>query len=173
MKTVTSITIAPPFAVQKIAIPLLWQHTYDVVRRLPAHISVLYPFVPEPDLPTATDHLRDLCAAIEPFDITVAGYGEFPQVTYLQIEPSDELNALMQQVHAAFPQCDPYHGTFGKEPPPTHITVAVFNSKNKQRQATFPDYEPVTFTVDRLHVNLGAENRILTWLVRDVVMLGG
>jgi 2'-5' RNA ligase len=163
----------PPFEVQTVAVPLLWQHTYDVVRRLPAHISVLYPFVPIDDLPQAIDALRTVCTHIAPFEITVAGYGEFPHVTYMKPLPSEDMTALFERVYAAFPQCDPYHGAFGKQAPPPHITIGVFNSKNKQKQVELPAYEPITFTVDRLNINIGAENRILTWLVHDVVHLCG
>ena len=169
----TSITIIPPHPLQEIAVPLLRRYTYDLPRRLPAHITVLYPFVQVETLAEATVKLRGLCADIAPFPLTVAGYGSFPLVAYLAVEPSEQLTALQRKIWDAFPDCEPYHGDFDGELPTPHVTVGVFNTAAKQSRAELPDYPPQTFTVDRLLVSIGQEPEILPWLTQDVVRLGG
>lgn len=169
----TSITITPPHPVQALAVPLLRRYAYDLPRRLPAHITVLYPFVAPGTLDTATETLRALCADIPPFPLTVAGYGQFPGVAYLAVAASAPLDELQAKVQAAFPDCTPYEGAFGGDAPPPHITVGVFNSAAKQARATLPPYPPQTFTVDRLTVSIGDPQRIVPWLVRAVVQLNG
>lgn len=168
----TSITITPPYNVQALAVPLLRRYTYDLPRRLPAHITMLYPFVVVDMLSDATETLRALCADVVPFPLTVAGYGRFPMVAYMAVEPSAPLDALRAKIWAAFPECNPYDGAFGGALPAPHITVGVFNSTAKQNRAELPDYLPQTFTVDRLQVNVGHEPELLPWLTWDVVRLG-
>ncbi len=169
----TSITITPPHTVQALALPLLRRHTYDLPRRLPAHITVLYPFVTPDTLDDATDQLRALCADVTPFPVTVAGYGRFPLVAYMAVEPSQPLEALRTKIWNTFPDCTPYDGAFDGAFPAPHITVGVFNTAAKQNRAELPDYPPQTFTVDRLQVNIGHEPDILPWLTHDVMRLGG
>lgn len=171
MKLSTSVTITTPFAVQSVAVPLLRQHAYDLPRRLPAHISVLYPFVEPDDLDSACATLRRLCADVPPFPLTVAGYGEFPGVLYLGVQPSPPLEALIRRVQSTFPDCVPYSGMFGDDPVPPHVTVGVFNSRAKQQSALRPAYPPQTFTVQRLHVSIGTTEHVLPWLVHDVIPL--
>lgn len=171
MRTVTSITIVPPLPLQAIAVPLLRRYAYDCPRRLPAHISVLYPFVPVDELDAACATLRDLCADVPPFALTVRGFGQFTGVIYMAVEPSAALDDLMARVRGAFPQCIPYDGMFGDKPPPPHITVGVFNSARKQAQASLPPYKPLTFTVRRLTVSVGTPDKIVPWLVQDVIAL--
>lgn len=172
MRYVTSISIVPPLEVQAIALPILREFAYDFPRRLPAHITVLYPFVPPPALDEGTAVLRALCAEIAPFEVTLAGYGKFTGVTYMQPQPNPALDSLLQRVSAAFPQCNPYDGMFNGLPA-AHLTVAIFSSARKQNLAQLPPYPPQTFTVDRLHVSMGVEQRTVNWIVRDVVRLGG
>lgn len=169
----TSVTITPPHSVQAIAVPLLRRYAYDLPRRLPAHITLLYPFVPPDALEAATGKLRALCADVASFPLTVRGYGHFPHVIYLALAPSPALTDLRTRIWDAFPDCNPYDGAFDGEMPAPHITVGVFNSAAKQHRAELPDYPPQTFTVDRLHVNIGHEPELLPWLTRDVVQLGG
>lgn len=172
MRTVTSVTITPPLAVQTLAVPLLREYTYDFPRRLPAHISVLYPFVDVAELSAACRTLRQLCAEVPPFNLTVEEYGSFPGVMYMGVRKNPALESLAQQIQLAFPDCIPYGGMFADEPVPPHITVGVFNSKSKQRAAKRPSYPPQTFKVDRLHVSVGTDDHIVPWLVYDVVTLG-
>jgi 2'-5' RNA ligase len=171
VKLVTSVTIVPPHSVQAVAVPLLRQYAYDHLRRLPAHLTVSYPFVEVESLARATLQLREVCATIRPFSVTVDGYGSFPGVAYMKPRPSQPLADLMSEIASTFPDLTPYEGAFDGEMPPPHVTVGVFNSANKQRQATLPTYPPITFKVDRLYVNVGTSEIVVPWLVHDVVWL--
>ncbi|MEO0562512.1 MAG: hypothetical protein AAF125_10375, partial [Chloroflexota bacterium] len=66
-----------------------------------------------------------------------------------------------------------YDGAFGDDGPTPHVTVGVFNAPSKQAAAELPAYDPLTYTVDRLYVNTGNDEKILPWLVYDVVHLRG
>ena len=79
MKLATSIMIVPPHEVQAIATPILQQYGGDNLIRVPAHITVLFPFVAYGQLDAACAKLVTICQGINPFDITMKGYGRIPR----------------------------------------------------------------------------------------------
>jgi len=170
----TSITIVPPAPVQAVAVPLLRKHTYDLPRRLPAHLTVTYPFVPVADLSAATETLKEITATVAPFEITLDGYGSFDRVAYLDVMLCPPLMKLVETIYTAFPALVPYDGQLGPDAVYIpHVTVGVFQTKSKQRAADLPPYPPQTFRVDRLHVGIGDDDVVLPWVIRDVVHLRG
>jgi 2'-5' RNA ligase len=90
---------------------------------VPAHITVLYPFLP-PDLIDANTRamLTRLFASIPAFRFTLDRTGWFPDPV-LWAGPSDPapFSALTELAAAAFPACPPYGGRFAEVIP--HLTV--------------------------------------------------
>ncbi len=90
---------------------------------IPAHVSVLVPFVPparlERDVITA---LGDLFAAVPAFDVAFAKTARFPNAMWLAPEPVAPLVALTRAVHARWPEHPPYEGVYADVIP--HCTVA-------------------------------------------------
>ncbi len=172
MKLATSIMIVPPHEVQAIATPILQQYGGDNLIRVPAHITVLFPFVAYGQLDAACAKLVTICRGINPFDITMKGYGRFPGVAFMKPEDPRPIQAVYQHIHAAFPNCKLYGGEFGDELYP-HMTVGEFETEVEQESAILPDYKPITFLCERLHVMYGVHQRPLPWITQAVIRLGG
>ncbi|MFN8372423.1 MAG: 2'-5' RNA ligase family protein [Anaerolineae bacterium] len=172
MQLSTTLTILAPHEVQAVAVPIMRQYCFDSLLRMAAHITVLFPFVSVERLDAACYLLRELCTEIEPFEITLESYGHFPRVTYMQPQNDAPVRALCQKVFAAFPECPPYWGQHGNEPIP-HMTVGEFASEAEQAAAILSSYEPVRFSVTRLHVMYGVDKVALPWLTHAVIPLKG
>ena len=90
---------------------------------VPAHITVLYPFLP-PDLIDADTHatLARLFASVPGFHFTLDQTRWFPDPV-LWLAPSDPalFSALTELVVAAFPSCPPYGGQVAEVIP--HLTI--------------------------------------------------
>ena len=91
---------------------------------VPAHITVLYPFLPpgliDADVRTT---LARLFAAVPAFRFTLDRTGWFPGSPVLWLGPSDPapFSRLTDLVAATFPSCPPYGGQFAEVIP--HLTV--------------------------------------------------
>ena len=89
---------------------------------VPAHITILYPFVPVADLTPGTRHeLVDLARNVPQFEITFRRVDRFPEVVYLAPEPVAPITSLMDRVVARYPAYPPYGGTIEVVIP--HLTV--------------------------------------------------
>ena len=97
---------------------------WAAARGVPAHVTVLYPFVP----PAAIDGAvhESLAAAVATVPRFRAGFeatGWFgTEVLWLAPEPAERFRALTSAVMAAFPGYLPYGGEFDEIVP--HLTVA-------------------------------------------------
>ncbi|XVQ84389.1 2'-5' RNA ligase family protein [Microbispora siamensis] len=90
---------------------------------MPAHVTVLYPFLPRERLDDGVlAALRDLFAARRPFEVAFGDVGRFPGVLYLAPAPGGPLRGLTEAVVGRWPEAPPYGGRFGDIVP--HLTVA-------------------------------------------------
>ena len=172
MDYVSAIVILAPHPVQRFAVPLMRQYCFDTLMRVPAHITILFPFVPPADLDAACSKLREIGSQIAPFDLTLDGYGHFPTVTYLKPANPEPIKAAFRAIHAEFPDYPPYGGAFGNDDITPHMTVGEFESQAARDQAVYPTYEPITFQVSRLHVIVGVNSEPIPWICYDVIRLG-
>ncbi len=89
---------------------------------IPAHVTILYPFVPASDLAAADRSTLALVARrVEPFEVSFRRVGRFPTVVYLSPEPSAPISTLTDAVVASYPDRLPYGGAFEEVVP--HLTV--------------------------------------------------
>ncbi len=172
-ETLTSAVVifAPP-SVQMVAIPLLQRYGPNALVRVPAHITILVPFVPVERLDQACEVLKEIGREIEPFEVTMSGYGSFPRIAFMTPLNPKPIQAVFQRIYEAFPECPPYGGAFGDDMHP-HMTVGEFSSEETQKEVILPDYEPITFRVERLHVLQGIAQAALPWITHSVIPLGG
>jgi 2'-5' RNA ligase len=99
------------------------RHTYDAPLGIPAHVTLLYPFVPPDELnPEVEARLARVLGAVEPFDASFARTARFPDVLYLEPEPSDTFARLTAAIAAEWPEHPPYEGVHEVVIP--HLTVA-------------------------------------------------
>lgn len=95
----------------------------SAARGMPAHITVLYPFL-HPDSLTV-GILRDLHSLFlghRRFRFTLGGVCGFPDVVYLAPEPLAPFDGLTRAVAARFPETPPYGGVIADPIP--HLTLA-------------------------------------------------
>jgi 2'-5' RNA ligase len=94
-----------------------------VAKRLPFHITLLFPFVPRERVDDGVvARLRRLFAAHERFAFALTRLETFPEVVWLAPEPAEPFGALTRAIHAEFPDYPPYEGVFAEVIP--HATMA-------------------------------------------------
>lgn len=102
-----------------------WRDRLDpsAARGVPAHVTVLYPFVP-PD--AIDDDVEARVAAVvgrfAAFPVRFAAIGRFPGVVYLEPDPAEPFVALTAAITSEWPSHPPYGGRFDTVVP--HLTVA-------------------------------------------------
>ena len=98
---------------------------YDGSARLgvPAHITLLYPFM-EPSLitPEVIRECAGVLAAFPAFAFVLSSIGRFPVTAYLDPEPGEPFTALALALVRAFPAFPPSGGKYPSIVP--HLTVA-------------------------------------------------
>jgi 2'-5' RNA ligase superfamily len=102
-----------------------WRERFDgsAALGMPAHITVLYPFLSEQRLADGGLHaLRDLCAESPTLDVEFTCTGRFPGVLYLAPEPASGLRELTAKFAERWPEAPPYAGRFEEVVP--YLTVA-------------------------------------------------
>jgi 2'-5' RNA ligase len=97
-------------------------HTYDAPLGMPAHVTLVYPFVPRAEVAQAEPRLAELVARHDAFDATFARTARFPDVLYLEPEPPGRFLDLTAAIAAAWPEHPPYEGVHETVVP--HLTVA-------------------------------------------------
>lgn len=90
---------------------------------VPAHITVLYPFMPPECIDGAVvRQIQEAVGGVAAFGFTLATVGRFPATAYLAPEPAAPFIALTQSLAQAFPDFPPFGGEFETIVP--HLTVA-------------------------------------------------
>ncbi|NUP83938.1 MAG: 2'-5' RNA ligase family protein, partial [Nonomuraea sp.] len=119
MITTTALIAVVPEAEPVVGV---WRERYDpsAAEGVPAHVTVLYPFLPFELVDTSA--LAELFAAWASFDVEFRGFGHFPGVLYLAPEPAEPFRELTTAVAERWPEAPPYGGAFPDVVP--HLTVA-------------------------------------------------
>ncbi len=169
---VSSILIILPHHLQARLIPLMQQLAPDTMRNFTAHITVLYPFVSIDQLDPACETLKALLVNTPPFEVTLHQFTRHDTVIFMYPTETAPIRRIRQRIMEAFPAITPYNGAFGLDPEP-HVTVAKFETSDAQLGVALPEFQPVTFNVDRLHVNSGLPGSVLPWITHDVILLRG
>jgi 2'-5' RNA ligase len=99
------------------------RHTTDAPLGIPAHVTLLFPFVPPAGLTDdVEERLARLIAAAPAFDVTFARTARWPELVYLQPDPADPFGRLTEAIAAEWPEHPPYEGVHDEVIP--HLTVA-------------------------------------------------
>jgi len=92
-------------------------------RRVPAHVTILYPFVPLAQIDDeVVARLRQITEGVRCFDYRLARTQRFPVALYLAPDPDHHFAALTDAVWREFPDYPPFEGKFDVVVP--HVTVA-------------------------------------------------
>lgn len=98
------------------------RHTYDAPLGMPAHVTVLYPFVPSERLGEAEQRVGELVAATPAFELVFSRTARWPELLYLEPDPAEPFVALTRALAAEWPEHPPYEGVHDTVIP--HLTVA-------------------------------------------------
>lgn len=101
-----------------------WRRMFDssAAAGIPAHVTVLYPFVPGRAIDDGVrERLRALAATHRGFDFQLTAIDRFPGILYLAPSAPEPFVRLTEAVAAAWPDHPPYGGAFAEVIP--HVTV--------------------------------------------------
>ena len=172
MQLETALLIVPPKPVQVFSFPI--RERYDVESfksNVPAHITLLYPFVPPEQLETAIEELNRLCAGIPPFNVTLDHYGTFDGAIFLEPSDPEPIVQLHQLLSQGFLEYPVYGGEHGTELHP-HLTLARFDDPEGADNIELPPAPSFSFTVDKIHLYLGSVEHDTPFIPRSVISLG-
>ncbi len=114
-----------------------WRHRLDPSAEwgVPAHVTVLYPFVPPASIDAEVlSGVSAVASAVDPFAFSLAAARSFgDDVLYLAPEPADPFRRLTELLADAFPGHPPYGGAVDEIIP--HLTVADRASAADMRAA--------------------------------------
>lgn len=164
----TAVVIVMPLVVQRVALPIIATYAPTALAWYPPHITLIIPFAPMDTLREACDKLERICQSIAPIEVTLDGYCSFPNTAYMKLADPTPVQKIFETIFAQFPDYPPYGGRFGKTLSP-HVTVA---QGDDVENLTLPDYEPITFPVNCLHVIYGSHDAPYPFITFDVVKLG-
>lgn len=172
MEYETALLIVPPPPVQAFCYPLREQYDPEGFSRVPAHITLISPFVTGEAIDPAIEKLHSLCSALAPFEVRLNHYGRFADALVLEPDDPQPIIALYEKLHAAFPDYPAYGGEFGEGLHP-HVTLAKLDSPEEADRIPLPPEPDFTFTVSKIHLYLGAKDDDAPYVPRAVFPLGG
>jgi 2'-5' RNA ligase len=154
--------------------PLVRKHrlALDPVAPLgvPAHITVLYPFVPPERVDQSVcDAITDVLAGFAGFDFALTKVDAFPGgLVYLAPEPTDPFTAITRALADRWPDYPPYEGAYPDVIP--HLSVAMTNGEGTTKlEAELERGLPVSSRADTVWLMEGQpEDR---WAIRAVFPL--
>jgi 2'-5' RNA ligase len=149
--------------------PLVRKHrlALDPVAPLgvPAHITLLYPFVPPEQVDQSVcDAIAEVLDGFPAFDFALTGVKTFPTgLLYLAPEPTEPFVAITQALADRWPDHPPYHGAYTSVIP--HLSVAMAHDQSvEQLEADLNGGLPVCTEADAVWLMEGQpEDR---WVVR-------
>jgi 2'-5' RNA ligase len=102
-----------------------WRERYDNASLgVPAHVTLLFPFVPAEETDDALlATLRELFASQPAFSFSLTRVARFPEVAWLAPEPAKPFRRLTELIFSRYPDYPPYEGIHDAVIP--HLTVGV------------------------------------------------
>jgi 2'-5' RNA ligase len=132
-----------------------WRKRYDdALHGVPAHVTLLFPFVPSGDVDDALlAELRGLLAAQGAFSFSLSRLERFPEVMWLAPEPVEPFRRLTELICSRYPGYPPYEGAHDEVIP--HLTVAPAALWDEIHSVLTP------------HLPVAAEAQEVTLLIED------
>jgi 2'-5' RNA ligase len=103
------------------------EHDWSAQHGVPAHVTLLFPFVPTEQFDDSLRaELRELFVEEASFGFTLPRVARFPEVAWLAPEPDEPFKALTALIESRYPDYPPYEGIHEEVIP--HLTVAEGDS---------------------------------------------
>ncbi len=168
----TTLLIIPPPPVQSFCYPLREQYDLESFAKVPAHVTLLYPFVPPESVDEAVTRLEHICADTHPFEVVLSKYGRLEGALFLEPENPEPFRNLFHELAAAFPEYAPSAGKPGAEFYP-HLTIAQLDDPEELEKIDLPPEPHFSFTVKKIHLYLGSPDDDIPYVPRAVLSIGG
>ena len=147
--------------------------TTDGAEGMPAHVTLLYPFVDDSQL--VARQVREIEAVLSTFsqfDVRFATFGRFdgaPSVLYLEPDSAQPFVDMIEAIAEQFPEYPPFGGEFDTVVP--HLTVAETADTVllDDAQQDVARHVPIVARATEVHVmeHRGADG----WCIRDRIAL--
>jgi 2'-5' RNA ligase len=132
------------------------KHDWSAQHGVPAHITILFPFIPTEEVDDRLlGDLRDLFASQPAFSFRLTRVARFPEVAWLAPEPAEPFIELIELIAARYPEYPPYEGVHDELV--AHLTVAEGG----------PELQDEVDAALTPHLPIGAEGREVTLMVED------
>lgn len=171
MELESALVIVPPRQIQSFAYPIREIHDAESFNRVPAHITLLYPFVPPDQVEESEKLLTKICKKIPGFELTLDRYGRFKNSLFLEPSEPEKILELFTRISEAFPDYPAYESEPGKGFHP-HLTLASFDKPAQADKIQLPPEPHFTFEVKQIHIYLGAPDDDTPFIPRAVIPLG-
>jgi 2'-5' RNA ligase len=151
-----------------------WRDRYDPHAALgvPAHVTVLFPWIPADAVTPADESALAALAATRPvFTLTFAAFGEFPGTLFLEPTPADPVLHLTDAVTTRWPGYPPYEGRFDGVHP--HLTIADHVAPDAFPPVTADIAPHLPIRADITHLTLVEETPEGRWRLRRSYPLSG
>ena len=146
------------------------RYTLDAPAGIPAHVTILFPFVEPERLAEVAGRLAELVAATRAFDLTFARTARWPELLYLVPEPAEPFVALTHRIERTWPDYPPYGGIHEAIVP--HLTVAETEDPSLL-DAIAADVEPQLPLRTRVReASVFVEDRLGRWHEHSRLALG-
>jgi len=135
-----------------------WRAQYDwsAQHGVPAHITLLFPFVPTERIDDRLlRDLRELFSSQPVFSFRLPRVARFPEVAWLAPDPAEPFKALSALIVSRYPDYPPYEGVHDEVIP--HLTVAEGG----------PELQDRVETALAPHLPIEAEAREVELIVED------
>jgi 2'-5' RNA ligase len=148
-----------------------WRTRHDptAAHGMPAHVTVLYPFLARSRIDGSTDDaLKSLFAGFSPFEFSLIDVDRFPGVLYLVPEPANPFVELTKAIAARWPDHQPYRGEFASVVP--HVTVVNGSTEPPDLEGKLRKALPIEATASE--VWLMAQDDTGRWMQQGSYQLG-
>ncbi len=141
---------------------------------VPAHVTILYPFMPPDELTTdVVTTLQDLISRHPSFTVSFQKFQEFPDVLYLAPIPAEPFQHLTESIVSKYPETPPYGGAFAEIVP--HLTIAQA-SEDQRLDKIADEFREISPTKLPIHARVNTvslmDNSSGYWKIRAQFSLG-
>ena len=147
------------------------KHDWSAQRGVPAHITVIYPFVPTEKFDERLHaELPKLFVTHAAFSFSLPRVARFPEVAWLAPEPAEPFKKLIEAVASQYPDYPPYGGVHDEVIP--HLTVAE-GGADLQDEVDAAITPSLPIAAEATAISLFLEDEAGWWSRRDRYPLGG
>jgi 2'-5' RNA ligase len=144
----------------------------DAADGVPAHLTLLYPFVDPERLDAGVRRaLADVAVRHRPFEYDLAGSARWPDTVYVRVDPEAPFARLQADLARRFPEFPLYGGEAFTYVP--HVTVAEGGAVNDAATLDDPGWAALPIRARASSIELIARTENGRWRTRWRIRLGG